>query len=493
MRANDVERILPKITQTRVRSMAQMDRLRVAIVDDDQAFLEILREVVNACGAAPELFSTGASAKRAIEAQNLDAVLTDYRLPGGIGGDAIVAACRLVGVPVAVISAVASPEVSMRLVQLGANDYLLKPSSVDELLARVQLFLEHAELQRAALNLTKAFSGRGDQKNSAILGATPALKPLLNELPRTAQSGANVLVTGESGTGKELAARAVHELSRRAQGRFVAVDCGAIPEALLENEFFGHKKGAFSDAREDTDGVVQLANGGTLFLDEVAELPLVMQAKLLRFLQTKEYRRLGDPKVHIADVRIVAATHQDLRLAVEAKRFRQDLYYRLNVLQLRLPPLRERAADIPLLATAFLHKYAETFASPALAFTRDAFALLQARSWHGNVRELENIVQRAVALATTPQVTADHLRDLEQESPMGDEPATSTTMKVPASYLKMPYHEARQGILDTFEVEYAKSALARHKGNVSAAARDAELDRKSLIRLMARHSIVARE
>jgi DNA-binding NtrC family response regulator len=473
--------------------LRSMESLRVAVVDDDPAFLAILVELARECDTKPVPFSSGKAAQACIEEGKVDAVVTDYRLPGQVGGEEIVRSCREKGIPVAVISAVDSADVALRLVSLGANDYLVKPSTPAELYLRIQTFIERARLERSALALTQAVQSSGAKPGSAILGATPALKPLLSELPRAAQSGANILINGESGTGKELVARAVHELSRRSHGPFIAVDCGAIPESLLENEFFGHKKGAYSDAREDTEGMVQRAHGGTLFLDEVGELPLLMQAKLLRFLQTKEYRRLGDPKTQIADVRIVAATHQDLRSAVREKRYRQDLFFRLNVIRLRLPPLRERLEDIPLLATAFLRKYAELFESPALAFTREAFTFLESRPWEGNVRELENVVQRAVALTRTPMIEASDLREPDHEVEfLASLPPAMNELYIPPDYFLRSYHDAKQAVVDTFETEYAKRALARHDGNVSAAARDAELDRKSLVRLLERQGIGTR-
>jgi DNA-binding NtrC family response regulator len=219
-----------------------------------------------------------------------------------------------------------------------------------------------------------------------------------------------------------------------------------------------------------------------------------MQAKLLRFLQTKEYRRLGDPKMYLADVRIVAATHQDLRAAVSEKRFRQDLFYRLNVIRLRLPPLRERLEDIPLLATAFLRRYAEAFESPALSFTREAFSFLQARRWEGNVRELENVVQRAVALTQTPLIDEHTLgKDVDAEEAVLGPTSLPTEVHIPVDYFLRSYHDAKQAVVDAFEVEYARKVLARHGGNVSAAARDAELDRKSLVRLLAGQGMDAKD
>jgi len=377
-------------------------KFRVGVVDDDEDFLAIMIEILREAGGTPVPFASAEPAIAAIATGALDAVLTDFRLAGPLGGEEVVRACHAPGchVPVAVMSVVDSADVAVQLVRLGADDYLVKPTLAIELLPKVKLFLDAARLRRDATRVSGLLSAGASGFAARLLEASPALKPLLTELPRAAQSGANVLIQGESGTGKELAARALHELSRRAAGPFVAIDCGAIPENLLENELFGHRRGAYSDAREDRDGVVQRAHGGTLFLDEIGELPMSMQAKLLRFMQTREYRRLGDSKVMEADLRFVAATHRDLKSAVAERTFRQDLFYRINVIQLELPPLRERAGDIPLLAQAFVNKYAAQFDSPALEIGPEALAQLSSCRWEGNVRELENAVQRAVALAT---------------------------------------------------------------------------------------------
>jgi DNA-binding NtrC family response regulator len=269
----------------------------------------------------------------------------------------------------------------------------------------------------------------------------------------------------------------------------VAVDCGAIPENLLENEFFGHRKGAYSDAREDRDGLAQLADGGTLFLDEIGELPLPMQAKLLRFMQTREFRRLGDTRTTSADVRFVAATNRDLQACVAQGTFRDDLYYRINVISLRLPPLRERAADIPALAVGFVHKYAKEFESPALSIARDAIDDLCRRPWPGNVRELENVIQRAVAMATTAVL------GLSAFAGAGDADLVPAPHAQPVSGIPVEgalpggFHEAKQAVIDRFERDYAADLIRRHAGNLSAAAREAGLDRKSLSRLLARHEL----
>jgi len=459
-----------------------MADLTIVVVDDDPDYLALLASAVEEAGARAEALSSAASFLGVD--RDVDGVITDYRVPTIADGEAIVRSCheRRVPIPVAVLTGIDRAESAIRLLRLGADDYIVKPPSRTSLHARVRAFVERVALARRVSRLS-AGTATGA---SAVLSASPALKPLLVELPRAAHSGANVLISGESGSGKELAARAVHELSRRAKGPFVGIDCGAIPETLLENELFGHKRGAFSDAREDRAGLVEQAHGGTLFLDEVGEMPLAVQAKLLRFLQTREYRRLGDPNVRVADVRIVAATHKALRQAADAGSFRHDLLYRLDVIRLYIPPLRQRPADVPLLATTFLRRYAREFDTPALSFSEDALSLLSAQRWKGNVRELENVVQRVAALADRVVVEAHDVR------PLLDDPGERPSLTPPGADLDVPYHVAKQKVVDAFERQYVVSLLRRYEGRIGTAARAAGIDRKSLARLLSRHNVRGR-
>jgi len=290
------------------------------------------------------------------------------------------------------------------------------------------------------------------------------LQNLLRRLPMTSQTDATVLLTGEGGTGKELFARKIHELSKRKDLRFVTVNCGALSDTLLESELFGYKRGAFTDAHRDTPGLVVEAEGGTLFLDEIGEVSLSVQVKLLRFLQSKEYKPLGSPQSEHADVRIIAATNRDLPKMVLKGTFREDLYYRLNIVPMIVPPLRERRADIPLLANFFLAQFRRQYDKKAQGFSPEAIARLCARDWPGNVRELENRVQQLVVLSNEEIV-----HDL-------DAPGEDGTSVLDAG---PPFKDAKRRVVDHFEREYVRRALARHRGNVSAAAREALLDRKS--------------
>lgn len=456
--------------------------LRLGVIDDDPDFCELVVELAAHVGAAPIPFSEAAPAIAAITAGQLDAVVTDYRLPGGLDGEDVVRAClrQSPAVPVAVMSVVSSADVAVELLRLGADDYLVKPLPTETLVDRLRQFVARSRDRLELHDLRGLFDG-APALGQRILGSSAALTRVLKLLPRAARSGAPVLVLGESGTGKELFARAVHDLSRRAEQPFVAVDCASIPEAVFENELFGHRRGAFTDAKTDREGVVQRADGGTLFLDEAGELPPSVQAKLLRFLQSGTFRRLGDPSPSSADVRLIAATNRDLAQEVREGRFREDLYYRLDVITLRVPPLRDRPEDIPTLASAFLRRFVERFDSPARALSTEATESLVAYGWPGNVRELENAVQRAVALAEGPLLEASDF-DL----------AASRDTRRPSRLsldVSRPFHEAKQGLVDEFERAYATALLQRHGGNVSAAARAAGLARRSLHRLIQRHGL----
>ena len=454
--------------------------LCIAVLDDDADYLAMLAHAIRDAGARPITFSSTSAFRGSNGA--FDGVITDLRVPHEADGEGVVRECRARRpvLPVAVLSSVDRADRAIRLLRLGADDYLVKPPSLPALCVQVRAFVDRVAFAQRAARLAGTVSAPGIA--SAILAASPALKPLLSALPRAARSGATVLVTGESGTGKELAARAVHELSRRASGPMIGVDCGAIPEALIENELFGHRRGAFSDAREDRPGLVDEAEGGTLFLDEIGELPLALQVKLLRFLQTREFRRLGDTTVRRADVRVIAATHRDLRAAVRAGSFRQDLFFRLDVVRLELPPLRERRADIPLLANAFLRRYVAEFDSQALAFTEDALDLLMKHPWEGNVRELENVVQRIAALAERVVVGAEEVRPF-LFCAVTPEPTDARNVGGGS------FHDAKRRAIESFERAFVQDLLRAHDGRLSSAARAAGIDRKSLTRLLERHGL----
>lgn len=378
-----------------------MSAPRILVVDDEADLRELLEMTFIKMGLDTDCVEDLTTARSQLKQQDYALVLTDMRLPDGLGIELVkevVASTR--HLPIAVITAYGSTDNAVEALKAGAFDYLSKPVSLDQLRLLVQSALKlQATPPTSALPCQSPKAGKSPLR---LLGNSPAMQEVHAQVLRVARSMAPVSITGESGSGKELAARDIHAQGARADKPFIAVNCGAIPEALMEAEFFGYRKGAFTGANDDRDGFFQAANGGTLMLDEVADLPLAMQVKLLRAIQERRVRKVGATTEEAVDVRLISATHQDLASCVEQGRFRQDLYYRLNVIELRLPPLRERPQDVPLLADAILNRLAgpeqKAELSPA------ALSVLQQHSFPGNVRELENILERALAFANDGKI-----------------------------------------------------------------------------------------
>lgn len=367
----------------------QGEILRVLVVDDEADIRELLDLTLARMGLAVDCAASLSEAYDFLGKSSYQLCLTDMRLADGTGLDLVrYVNAHLSNLPVAVVTAYGSTENAVAALKEGAFDYLAKPVSLDQLRSLVQLALE--------LPSGVAKSNVGQDKR--LLGNSPAIQAVRELIERVARSQAPVHITGESGSGKELAAQQIHKLSARRDRPFVPVNCGAIPENLMESEFFGYRKGAFTGANDDRDGFFQAANGGTLFLDEVADLPLIMQVKLLRVIQEKRVRKIGAPTEDDVDVRIICATHQDVKALVDVGKFRQDLFYRLNVIELRMPLLRECVEDIPVLAEHILERLAHSAGIRAPLLTKEALSALSSHSFSGNVRELENTLERALAL-----------------------------------------------------------------------------------------------
>jgi two-component system response regulator PilR (NtrC family) len=393
------------------------------VVDDEPDICELLAMTLDRMQIETDTCADVSSARSLLEKRDYQLCLTDMRLPDGDGLDLVDwMQGKGISTPVAVITAHGNVETAVRALKLGAFDFISKPLDLQAL----------RKLVSTALKLP-----RGDQIESGatLLGESPAIVELRKMIEKVARSQAPVHVTGESGTGKELVARMIHRQGARAEGPFIPVNCGAIPSELMESEFFGHRKGAFTGAVSDNKGLFQSAEGGTLFMDEIADLPLPMQVKLLRVIQEKSVRPVGVPEEVPVDVRVLSATHKDLSALVAAGQFREDLFYRINVIELRVAPLRERIVDIPMLTQRTLQNLAKEMAIPVPTLTEEAVRKLAEYTFPGNVRELENILERAVALSGDVNITADDIQlqrpmDADSREPLADPVALNQNAEV---------------------------------------------------------------
>jgi two-component system, NtrC family, response regulator HydG len=386
--------------------MAEPATLLVA--DDDPGLRESLERTLTREGYRVVLASDGRAALERVQAGGVDLIVTDLRMPGLTGLELLRAAKAIMpDVDVILLTAFGTVEEAVKAMKDGAYDFLTKPFRREQLIKLVDKALERRDLIEQNKALKKQLEDI--RAKGQMIGASPAFRRMLTLVEQVADSSATILIQGESGAGKELVARTIHERSGRRNGPFVAVNCAALPETLLESELFGYEKGAFTGAAGRKEGRFELANGGTLFLDEVADLSLVTQPKILRVLQEGEYERLGGTRTLQVDVRIVAATNQDLSDMVKDKRFREDLYYRLNVITVRVPPLRERHEDIRVLAQHYLRVYAAKNGRKLEGFSNEALERLESYAWPGNVRELENLIERTVLLARKDRIDAEDL------------------------------------------------------------------------------------
>lgn len=454
-----------------------MKRARVLVADDKESFLTLFRRIL-----PPDIeivcASNGLRLLELLGKERFDVVISDVRMPGA-DGMTVLKKIRESGVPVDVILMTAYGTVgdAVRAMKFGAADYLTKPFDPDVAVAALEQVLE----RRKQADVPPSAPLVGDP--SRLIGESPPMKQVFALIDRAGASDATVLVTGESGTGKELVARSIHARSSRSSRRFVAVNCGALPENLIESELFGHVRGAFTGAVAAKRGLFEEATGGTLFLDEVGELPLVVQVKLTRALQERSVRRVGGTTEQAVDVRVIAATNVDLAAAVEAGRFREDLYYRLDVLTIRLPPLRERQADIPLLAEGLLARISSVSTGPPRKLSPEALALLASHDWPGNVRQLENALARAVAVSPDEVLGPESLPpEIGRAGPSHRSPLTS-----------LPYRKAIAVERDRATREYLVALLREAQGNVTQAAERAGIERESFHRLMKRCGVRAED
>jgi len=381
---------------------------RILVVDDERSMRELLAIVLRREGYEVMLAESGKAAVDLLEREQIDVLISDIKMPDLSGVDVLRAAKRIdqdiLGI---MITAFASTDTAVEAMRLGACDYLSKPFEIDLLKMKVREKIENRQLRQENV-LLKRTLGLSHQF-SHIIGRSEAMLEVFKMIETVARTNSTILLTGESGTGKGLVAQAIHFHSLRRDKPLVSLNCGAMPEALLESELFGHMRGAFTGADSNKKGLLEVAERGTVFLDEIGEMSAVMQVKLLRVLQERRFRRVGGLEELQADIRVIAATNQDLAKAIADGRFREDLYYRINVIPIALPPLRERREDIPLLAEHFLAKFAEQMGKPIAGISHEAGDLLVRHDWPGNIRELENVIERAVALEATPSILPDSL------------------------------------------------------------------------------------
>ncbi len=453
----------------------------ILVVDDDVLSLTALSDMLHRAGHSPVGAGSGAQALDQFQAGSFDAVITDLRMPRMDGLELLRRIrARDPRVPVVLVTAYGSVQTAVGAMKEGASDYVTKPFSSQEILATIHRLVDLDRLERENKSLKEELGSR--YGFSGIVGRSAPMETVFDQIRTAADSMATVLIEGQSGTGKELVARALHFESRRAEGPFVAVSCATLAENLLESELFGHERGAFTGAVAARPGRAEQAEGGTLFLDDADDIPLSAQVKLLRLLQERTIERLGSNTSRRVDVRVVVATKIDLRQAVDDGIFREDLYYRVSVLPIRLPPLRERRGDIPLLARHFLERFAERDGGDPLKIEASAMQQLEAYRWPGNVRELENVMERLSLTCTGPQCSCENLP--AELTTATAEPAQSGVIAEPPAEGFAMLEE-----LNRIEAHYIRWALERTRGNKSRAAKLLQMSRTTLADHMSRLDI----
>jgi DNA-binding NtrC family response regulator len=453
-------------------------RPRVLLIDDEPAMCDLLAEQLRRRHYEPLIRPSAAEALALLRTEDVDVVVTDHQMPGTTG----ISLCDELtlnrpDLPVVVITAFGSLETAVAAIRAGAYDFLTKPFDIEQLILTLERALSHRKLKEEVRRLRQVVTD--SVQFEGIAGQSAPIRTMCDLIERAAASDATVLVTGESGTGKDLVARALHQRGARREGPFVAINCAALAESLLESELFGHKRGAFTDAREARPGLMVQAKGGTLFLDEIGDMPASMQAKLLRAIESRAVRPVGSDTEVPIDVRFIAATNRDLESDAEEGRFRQDLFFRINVIQVPVPPLRARGNDVLLLAQQFLERAASRTGKAVVGFSPPAAERLLGYSWPGNVRELQNAVERAVALCAfehiAPEDLPDRIRSHRRSQLVvgGDDPSTL-----------LPMHEV--------ERRYFLHVLETVGGNKTVAARILGFDRRTMYRKLERFEAATR-
>jgi DNA-binding NtrC family response regulator len=452
------------------------------VVDDEESLRDSLRRALSRQGHSVEEAGGVKEAANKLEGETFDLLLTDVRLKDGSGLDLVAhsrQACP--GMRIVVMTAFGSVNLAVDAMRLGADDFLEKPFRMEAVLHRLARALEAGQLARRVERLERENEILRDELeappgDSGLVGGSPQMERVRGLIGRLAASDASVLIRGETGTGKELVARAIHRLGPRADQAFVALDCSTFAEGVLESELFGHEKGAFTGADRRRIGRFELADGGTLFLDEIGDLTLAVQVKLLRVLQERAFQRVGGTETVTVNVRVLAATNRDLEAAIRERRFREDLYYRLNVVTIQVPPLRERPEDVPALVQLFVSRYGARPGGVELVVVPEAMAALQAYSWPGNVRQLENVMHRATVLCGDGLI---RLEDVAHELAEGPRSPTS-----PA-----PFTTDLRATLNAVEQELLERAIRQHHGNLTAAGRSLGIERNLLRYKLRKHGL----
>ena len=439
-------------------------RGKILIVDDEPTIRETLSLVLREENYQCELAENGAEGLNRVKEKNFDLIITDLKMPE-MGGLELMERAKTISpkTSVIIITAYASLESAIQALQFGAYDYIIKPLDFDDVILRINRLMEHRELLNENEFLRREVQEKFNVTN--IIGESEPMQDVFRLIQKVAATKGNVLIPGKSGTGKELVARAIHYNSPRQTKRFVAINCGAIVDNLMESELFGHKKGSFTGAVRDKEGLFKVADGGTLFLDEVGEIPLHLQVKLLRAIETGEFIPVGDTIPQKVDVRIIAATNRNLEEEVEKGKFRDDLFYRLNVIEINLPPLSERKDDIPLLIDHFIRKYNQELNRHITGMDEETKRILMNYEWKGGIRELENVIERALILSEGEKITRQDL----PPNLMKLEPAPETSPRL-------------KDTVAAFEKEYIEQVLKANRGNKEAAAKILDISLSSLYR-----------
>jgi DNA-binding NtrC family response regulator len=464
--------------------MDQLVKPRLLIVDDEEDMLRLLKRSLSTdLDCEIETASNAYQALSLLEGAPFDVILADIRMPGMDGMEFLERIRQGYLEPTVVLmTAYGSIDLAVQAIKNGAYDFITKPFEHDKLVHMLTKAVERSRLVRENLLLQRRV--REHENFQEMVGVSPKIQKIFETIRLISNTDVTVLIRGESGTGKDMAAKAIHSLGQRGNGPFVAVNCPNLPESILESELFGYRKGAFTHATQDKKGLFWEAQGGTIYLDEIGDISPTLQTKLLRVLQDKQIRPLGQNKSVKVDVRIIASTNRDLQAKIREGDFREDLFYRLNVMSLEMPPLRERRDDIPLLADHFVKHFCAEFRKETRSLSPAAMQSLVNYPWRGNVRELENVIGRAVLLSGDSVIQAEDLQlDLSD----------STECLVTEKIKGLPYKNAKASVLERFNIEYLTDLLARNRGNVTKAAKECGLERQALQQVLRRYGIKSRD